>query len=178
MSRVGKNPIDVPKDVKVSLEGKSISIEGPKGRLDLKVPSPMKVDFKDNQILVTRPSNSKLDRSRHGLARSLIYNMVEGVTKGYKKELEITGVGYRAQLQNKALTLQLGFSHPVIFPIPAGIDIECPKPTQILVKGIDKAKVGQVTAKIRAFYKPEPYKGKGIKYTGEYVRRKAGKAVA
>jgi large subunit ribosomal protein L6 len=177
MSRVGKKPIPIPDKVKASLESNLISIEGPKGKLQHQVHHRIKVEIKDKEIIISRSSNLKLDRSLHGLIRSLINNMIIGVTAGYTKELEIHGVGFRAKVQSKKLNLQLGFSHPIDYQIPEGITIETPKPTEIIVKGIDKQKVGEVSAKIRDFYKPEPYKGKGIRYKGEKVRRKAGKAV-
>jgi len=178
MSRIGKMPIEIPKGVKVALTDNSVSIEGPNGKLSLNIHSRMKVDVADNKIVVTRPSDSKLDMALHGLTRSLVFNMAKGVTEGFQKELEIQGVGYKAQLKGKELVLNLGFSHQIEFPIPEGITIETPKPTQLVVKGADKQLVGETAAKIRRFYPPEPYKGKGIRYKGEYVRRKAGKAVA
>ena len=178
MSRVGKNPIVIPDKVKVEITGRQIKVTGPQGELSLEANPRMKVEQRDGQILVTRPSDDKQDRSLHGLTRSLIANMVDGVTKGYSKELEIQGMGYRAQLKGNVLNLSLGYSHPVNFSVPEGIKIEVPKPTRITVKGIDKQLVGQVAAEIRYFHEPEPYKGKGIRYVGEYVRRKQGKAVA
>ncbi len=177
MSRVGKKPIDIPSNVKVNLDGKMVEVEGPKGKLEEHIHQRMSVKIEDNQVLVTRPSDNRLDKSLHGLTRSLIQNMVIGVTEGYKKELEIHGVGMRAQLQGKKLSLQLGFSHPVNYDVPEGISMIVAKPTQIEITGIDKQLVGEVAAEIRHFYKPEPYKGKGIRYKGEYVRRKAGKTV-
>jgi large subunit ribosomal protein L6 len=177
MSRVGKKPITIPDKVKVNTSGNIITVEGSKGKLEQKIHHRIKVEVKDNEIIVSRPSDSKLDISLHGLSRSLINNMVVGVTDGYTKELEIHGVGFRAKTQGKILDLQLGFSHPIKYAIPEGITIKTPQPTQIIVEGIDKQKVGEVSAEIRDFYKPEPYKGKGIRYKGEHVRRKAGKAV-
>ncbi len=177
MSRVGRKPIKVPKEVKIRLRDNEVNVEGAKGKLAMKVPKAFKVDFKDGEITVSRPSDLKEALALHGLYRSLINNMVEGVSKGYSKELEIQGVGYKAQVQGKNLNMQLGFSHPVNFSIPEGITIKTPKPTIITVEGIDKKNVGEVAAIIRAYYKPEPYKGKGIRYKDEYVRRKAGKAV-
>ena len=178
MSRVGKNPIVIPAQVKVEISGRQIKVTGPLGELSLEANPRMKVEQRDGQILVTRSSDDKQDRSLHGLTRSLIANMIDGVTKGYSKELEIQGMGYRAQLKGNVLNLLLGYSHPVNFPAPEGIKIEVPKPTRIIVKGIDKQLVGQAAAEIRYFYEPEPYKGKGIRYVGEYVRRKQGKSVA
>ncbi|GAG48906.1 unnamed protein product, partial [marine sediment metagenome] len=157
MSRVGRKPIEVPKDVKVRLTENEVNVEGPKGKLAMKVPKAFKVVSKDGEITVSRPSDLKEDLSLHGLYRSLINNMVIGVSKGYSKQLEIQGVGYKAQIQGKNLNMQLGFSHPVNFPIPEGITIKTPKPTIITIEGIDKKNVGEVTAIIRAFYKPEPY---------------------
>ncbi|KPK39724.1 MAG: 50S ribosomal protein L6 [Omnitrophica WOR_2 bacterium SM23_29] len=177
MSRVGKKPIQIPKDVKVNINESTITVEGPRGKLSYELRPDIKVEIKDEQILVMRNSNVKEAMTLHGLTRSLINNMVIGVTLGYQKELEIVGVGFRAQVSEKKLVLQLGLSHPVEFHIPEGIVIETPKPTQIIVKGIDKQKVGEITAEIRAVYPPEPYKGKGIRYVGEYVRKKVGKAV-
>ena len=177
MSRVGKKPIEIPSNVKVNLDGKTVKVEGPKGKLEERMHQRMSAEVNENQLIVSRPSDNKLDKSLHGLTRSLIQNMVIGVTEGYKKELEIHGVGMRAQLQGKRIVLQLGFSHPVNYDIPEGISVVVPKPTQIEIAGIDKQLVGEVAAEIRHFYKPEPYKGKGIRYKGEHVRRKAGKTV-
>ncbi len=178
MSRVGKNPIPIPDGVKVDICEGRITVEGPKGKAEKVFHPRMKVEAKDGQIWVRRSTDSKMDRSLHGLTRTLIANMVVGVTQGYTKELEIRGVGYRAQLKGKSLELLLGFSSPVDFSLPDEIKVEVPKPTQIIVRGIDKQVVGEVSAEIRAILKPEPYKGKGIRYKGEYVRRKAGKTVA
>lgn len=178
MSRVGKKPIEISANSKVEIKVGNIAIEGPKGKLTKAIPATIKVELKENQIIVTRPSDSNRDKSLHGLTRNLIFNMVKGVNEGFSKELEIRGVGFRAQLSAKTLNLQLGFSHPINYPVPEGITLEVPKPTQIIVKGIDKEKVGSAAAEIRSFYKPEPYKGKGIRYKDEYVRRKVGKAVA
>jgi len=178
MSRIGKKPVAVPSDVKASVAANAINIEGPKGKLIYKFDPRFKVEVKDNAVVISRPSDEKQDKATHGLIRSLVNNMVIGVTKGYQKDLEISGVGFKAAVQGKVLNLQLSYSHPINFDIPEGITIETPKPTQIIIKGIDKVKVGKAAAEIRDFYRPEPYKGKGIKYVGEYVRRKAGKAVA
>lgn len=178
MSRIGKIPITVPANTKVEIKDSTITVQGPKGRLQKTHHLQMKVEVKDNQVLVKRPSDSKQHKSLHGLTRNIIFNMVKGVTEGFSKELEIRGVGFRAAVSGKALNIQLGFSHPINFAIPEGISMELPKPTQIIIKGIDKEKVGEVAAKIRSFYKPEPYKGKGIRYKDEYVRHKVGKAVA
>lgn len=178
MSRIGKKPVTLPGGVKATVSGSSINIEGPKGKLSYSFAPNFKVEVKDNAITVTRPSDLKQDKATHGLIRSLINNMVIGVTDGYKKDLEITGVGFKAAVQGKMLNIQLSYTHPINYDIPEGITIETPKPNQIVIKGTDKAKVGEVAAEIRDYYRPEPYKGKGIKYAGEYVRRKAGKAVA
>ena len=193
VSRIGKKPIDIPQGVRVKIAENTIEIEGQKGKLEFSFSPCLKIEEKNNQILVKRESNSKLSpttfsekfgHSRkvvgglHGLTRSLIANMIEGVTKGYEKRLEIRGVGYRAQVKGRELTLNLGFSHPVNFSIPEGITIEVPSPTQIVVKGIDKKAVGEVAAQIRNLRPPESYKGKGIRYIGEYVRQKQGKKVA
>ncbi|MFH1996631.1 MAG: 50S ribosomal protein L6 [Candidatus Omnitrophota bacterium] len=178
MSRVGKKPIHVPKGAKVAITNGTIAIEGPKGKLEYLFPERFKVELKDEKVTVLRPSDSKPDRSTHGLIRSLINNMLIGVTQGYSKELELSGVGFKAQMQGKNLSLTLSQTHPILYPIPSGITVETPKLNQIIVKGVDKAKVGEVAAHIRFYYEPEPYKGKGIKYAGEVIRRKAGKTVA
>lgn len=177
MSRIGKKPIDLPVGVKAAIADNVITVEGQKGKSTYNIPPRFKVEIKDNKIIITRPSEEKLDKAAHGLIRSLINNMAIGVSSGYMKELEITGVGFKAAVQGKALNIQLSYTHPINFNIPDGITIETPKPTNIVIKGIDKTKVGKVAAEIRDFYRPEPYKGKGIKYVGEHVRRKAGKAV-
>jgi len=178
MSRIGKKPVDLPGGVKIAVANSVVTVEGTKGKLTYAVPDRFKVEVKDNKIIVTRPSDEKQDKATHGLIRSLLNNMVIGVSKGYEKNLEITGVGFKAAVQGKVLNIQLSYTHPINFNIPEGITIETPKPTNIMIKGIDKIKVGEVAAEIRDFYRPEPYKGKGIKYAGEHVRRKAGKAVA
>jgi len=178
MSRIGKKPIIIPKDVKVEIKDGTIFIEGSKGKLSRSLSNRINLEIKDNQIFVKRVSDIKTDKSLHGLYRALISNMIKGVTEGYVKELEIIGVGYKAQVQGNSLNMQLGFSHPVNFPIPEGIKIETPKLTQIVVRGIDKEKVGEVSTEIRAIYPPEPYKGKGIRFVGEYVKKKIGKSQA
>lgn len=178
MSRVGRKSIIIPNGVKAQAKDNEVSIEGPKGKLSIRVSQTHKVALKENVLTISRPSDLKENIALHGLYRSLINNMVIGVSQGYSKELAIQGVGYKAQAQGKNLNLQLGFSHQVNYPIPEGISIKTPKPTQIFIEGIDKKLVGECAATIRAFYKPEPYKGKGIRYKDEYVRRKAGKAVA
>lgn len=178
MSRIGKKPISIPGGVKVASSGNMVTIEGKLGKLSYAFDGRFKVEAKDNSIFVTRPSDEKQDKATHGLIRSLINNMIIGVTEGYKKDLEITGVGFKAAVQGKVLNIQLSYTHPINYNIPEGITIETPKPNLINIKGADKAKVGEAAAEIRDYYRPEPYKGKGIKYAGEHVRRKAGKAVA
>lgn len=176
MSRVGRMPIDVPAGVTATLDGQVITVKGPKGELTRTLHPDMKVTVQDNVITVERPNDEKNNRALHGLTRALIANMVKGVTEGFKKELEIVGVGYRAQMKGKKLALTLGFSHPLELDAPEGITIECPSATQIVISGINNEHVGEFAAKIRGYRLPEPYKGKGIRYVGEHVRRKAGKA--
>ena len=179
MSRIGRAPITVPAGVTVTVaEDNTVKVKGPKGELSRQIHRDMKINVEGGVITVTRPSDDKEHRSLHGLSRSLINNMVVGVTDGFSKNLEINGVGYRAQKQGKNLNLSLGFSHPVVVEPPAGISFEVPSANAITVNGIDKEQVGQIAAEIRAFRKPEPYKGKGIKYAGEHIRRKEGKAGA
>jgi large subunit ribosomal protein L6 len=178
MSRIGKRPIAIPEKVKVSLEGRQITVTGPKGTLARELHPDMNVQIEEGQVVVTRPSDSKTNRSLHGLTRQLVANMVEGVSSGYTKGLEIVGVGFRAEMKGRHLKLLVGFSHPIVVKAPEGISYELPEPTKIKVNGIDKELVGQVAAKIRSFRPPEPYKGKGIRYEGEYVRKKAGKTAA
>lgn len=176
MSRIGLKPIDIPAGVEINLDDKNyMVVKGPKGQLEQQINRDMKIEIKDNVITVIRPTDNKKHKSLHGLNRTLIANMVEGVTKGYSKSLEIVGVGYRAAKQGKKLVLNLGFSHPVEMEDPEGIEVEVPANTKIIVKGIDKQKVGNYAAVIRDWRKPEPYKGKGIRYEGEVVRRKEGK---
>jgi len=176
MSRIGRKPIVIPKDVKVDVKDGSVFVEGGKGGLNRALPERISLEIKDNQVFVKRMSDAARDKALQGLIRALIFNMIKGVTEGYVKEMEIIGVGYKAVIQAANLNLQLGFSHPVIFPIPEGIKITTPKPTQIVVFGIDKEKVGEVASEIRAICPPEPYKGKGIRFQGEYVKKKVGKA--
>lgn len=178
MSRIGKKPISLPKGVEVKRDGNTVSVKGPKGALTQDIPEEITFVQEDEQLLVKRPSDDKKHRALHGLSRALIANMVEGVTNGYEKKLELVGVGYRAQLQGKKLVISIGFSHPVEVDPPEGIEFEVPAVTKITVKGIDKQLVGNTAAHIRAIRKPEPYKGKGIKYENEVIRRKAGKAGA
>ena len=175
MSRIGRKPIPVPAGVDVSIAPGRVSVKGPLGQLEQAVPQRITVEPKDGEVVVTRPTDRGEDRALHGLTRTLVANMVEGVTKGFEKRLEIQGVGYRAQLKGEDLELALGFSHPVPYEAPEGISFEVPLPTQIVVRGIDKQRVGQVAAEIRSIRPPEPYKGKGVRYAGEYVRRKVGK---
>lgn len=177
MSRIGKKPVVFPKEVKVSVENSLLKIEGPKGKLNQTLPMGISLEIKDNSILVQRAGESKQDKSNHGTIRALVANMVKGVTESYGKDLEIQGVGFRAQAQGNMLTMNLGFTHPVNFPIPADVTIITPKPTLIKVAGLDKCRVGEVAANIRKVFIAEPYKGKGIRYAGEFVRRKQGKAV-
>lgn len=178
MSRIGKKPINIPNQVKVNIDKDIISVEGPKGKLQFRIPNYISLEVKDNQILVKRNKDDKIARSLHGLTRAIIFNMVKGVTEGYSKELEIVGLGFRAQVDKNKLVLNLGFSHPVEFDIPKNIQIQTPTQTKIVVTGIDKQLVGDTAARIRAIYPPEPYKGKGIRYVGEIVRKKVGKAAA
>ncbi len=178
MSRIGKNPINLPKDVKVNIDGGIITLEGPNGKLDLDILSGTKVETADEQIKVIRESNSKQSRANHGTMRARIANMVMGVTKGHKKELEIQGIGFRAQLEGDKINLNLGFSHPVIYNIPGDVKISIDKKqTLIIIEGPDNVAVGQVAANIKRLKPVEPYKGKGIRYVGEDVRRKQGKSV-
>jgi large subunit ribosomal protein L6 len=176
MSRIGRLPIPVPAGVDVTLDGRIITVTGPKGTLTRQLPPRMEISREGDTLLVTRPTENKLDKSLHGLTRTLVNNMVVGVTTGYRKGLEIIGVGYRAQKVGEKLQLALGYSHPVEIEAPAGISFELETPLRLAVVGIDKELVGQMAAKIRATRKPEPYKGKGVRYAGEKVRRKAGKA--
>ncbi|HZA26040.1 MAG TPA: 50S ribosomal protein L6 [Actinomycetota bacterium] len=176
MSRIGRQPISIPEQVTVDISGSRVTVTGPKGSLNQDVSAEMRVVLEDNTVRVERPSDEREHRSLHGLTRTLIANMVEGVVNGYEKRLEIHGVGYRTSLTGQDLELQLGFSHPVRFAAPEGIEFEVPAPNRIVVRGIDKQLVGEVAADIRKLRKPEPYKGKGIRYEGEYVRKKAGKA--
>jgi large subunit ribosomal protein L6 len=175
MSRIGKAPITVPAGVDVTISGRTVTIKGPKGTLSRDIPGEIIVRKEESTILVERPNDERENRSLHGLSRTLVNNMVIGVTDGFTKELEIVGVGYRAEAQGQNLRLALGFSHPVMVPAPDGISFEIPQQTRVIVKGIDKELVGQVAANIRSIRKPEPYKGKGVRYLGERIVRKAGK---
>src|SRR3954471_2210022 len=176
MSRIGRLPIAVPAAVDVTIDGRRVTVSGPKGTLTRELHPDMTVSREDGNLVVTRPTEQKTHRQLHGLTRTLVNNMVVGVTDGYRKGLEITGVGYRAALNGKKLTLNLGYSHPIEIDPPEGITFEVENPTRLAVVGIDKELVGQVAAKARKTRKPEPYKGKGVRYSGEYIRRKAGKA--
>jgi len=178
MSRIGKKVIVFPREVKVEVKDNIILVEGPKGKLSRPLSSRITLEIKEGEISVKRSTDIKTDKSLHGLFRALIVNMIKGVTEGYKKELEIIGVGFKAAVQGDSLNLNLGFSHPVNFPIPKGIKIETPKPTQLVITGIDKELIGKVSTEIRSIYPPEPYKGKGIRFLGEYVKKKVGKAQA
>ena len=175
MSRVGKRPVAIPSGVTASVEGQTVKMKGPKGQLQFVVHDDVEVKFEDGAVKVAPRLETNRAQAMYGTARAQVANLVEGVTKGFEKKLEITGVGYRAALQGKNLQIALGYSHDVIYPVPEGITIAAPKPTEIVVTGIDKQKVGQVAAEIRAFRPPEPYKGKGVKYAGEFIFRKEGK---
>jgi len=176
MSRIGRMPVVVPSGVDVAIDGPLVTVKGPKGTLSHTVVTPITVEKTDGVLNVTRPDDERESRARHGLTRTLVNNMVVGVTTGYRKPLEITGVGYRAALSGRKLTLNLGYSHPIEIDPPAGISFEVENPTKLAVVGIDKELVGQIAARVRATRKPEPYKGKGVRYAGEVIRRKAGKA--
>jgi large subunit ribosomal protein L6 len=176
MSRIGKHPVIVPSGVTVTVEGNTVKVKGPRGELTRTLHPEMKVALENNQITVSRPSDESNHKALHGLSRTLVANMVEGVTKGYQKQLDIVGVGYKAETRPYGLQLVLGFSHAVEYRAPQGIKLSAPQPTQIVVEGPNKEIVGQVAAELRSLRPPEPYKGKGIKYVGEQVRRKAGKA--
>jgi large subunit ribosomal protein L6 len=175
MSRIGKLPIEIPDGVEVKVDDGLVRVKGPRGELTQSISRELVIEREDSRLLVKRPSDRKEHRELHGLTRTLIHNMVVGVTEGFQKQLDIQGVGYRAQLRGKALELSLGYSHPVKFEAPEGIEFEVPQPTQIIVRGIDKQAVGEIAARIRRSRPPEPYKGKGIRYAGEHVSRKIGK---
>ena len=178
MSRVGKNPIALPREVKLEIKGNEVIAWGPKGKLTKQLHPSIKVERQEDKLLLTRSSESKFHRSLHGLARAIVANMVKGVAQGFQKILEIQGVGYKAEMKGKSISLSLGFSHPILFSPPAEIELKLLDPTKIVVGGPDKELVGLVAAMIRSFYPPEPYQGKGIRYKGERVRRKAGKTAA
>ncbi len=176
MSRIGKMPVAIPSGVDVKIDGNVVTVKGSKGELTREFSDILTIKVEGEEVIVTRPDDSRQAKSLHGLTRTLIHNMIEGVSQGYAKKLELVGVGYRAALKGKNLEIQLGYSHPVNVEAPENITFEVPSQTEIIVKGISKEQVGQVAADIRAWRKPEPYKGKGIRYEGEYVRRKLGKA--
>ena len=175
MSRIGKHPVTVPSSVNVNLDGQELTVKGPKGELNMTLVEDVEATVGDGKIVILPRDESKRARSMWGMQRTLINNLVTGVTEGFSRRLEIIGVGYRAAVKGRALNLQLGYSHDISHPIPDGIDIKCPNPTTIDISGIDRQKVGQVAAEIRAYRKPEPYKGKGIRYSGEWIFRKEGK---
>lgn len=175
MSRIGKKPVEVPAGVTLTQTGQHIAVKGPKGQLDFTLPAAVTGKLEGNEFTVTPIKDDKTGKSMWGMSRTMVSNLIEGVSNGYSKNLELVGVGYRAQMKGNMLVMQLGFSHDVEFNAPEGITIVAPKPTQITVSGIDKQAVGQAAAKIREYRKPEPYKGKGVRYEGEYVRRKEGK---
>ncbi len=177
MSRIGKKPIEIPSKVKVAVDGRKVHVEGPKGKLNLDLPLSVEAVVTGNSISVHSQDEGRDSKAKHGLVRSLINNMVQGVSEGFQKKLEIQGVGFKAAMQGKNLNLSLGFSHPILFPIPPDIKVQVIENTQIQIDGPDKQKVGEVAASIRRFYPPEPYKGKGVRYVGEKVRRKEGKTV-
>jgi large subunit ribosomal protein L6 len=176
MSRIGKHPVIVPSGVTVTVEGNTVKVKGPKGELTRTLHSEMKVSTENGNVTVVRPSDEANHKALHGLSRTLVANMIDGVTKGFSKQLDIVGVGYKAETRPYGLQLALGFSHPVEYRAPQGIKLTAPAPTQIVIEGANKEVVGQVAAELRSLRPPEPYKGKGIKYTGEQIRRKAGKA--
>lgn len=176
MSRVGKKPIAVPGGVTISIDGSTVAVKGPKGELKRSFPEGISFAQEGSEVTVGRANDESSQRALHGLSRALVANMVEGVTKGYQKTLEITGVGYKAEPKPYGLLFSLGYSHTIEFKAPQGVKLTAPQPTQVLVEGMDKELVGQVAAEIRSLRKPEPYKGKGVRYTGEQIRRKAGKA--
>ena len=175
MSRIGKQPIKIPQGVKVAVDGLVVRAEGPKGKLSQPVPAGLTPKMQDGTVVIERGSDEREVRALHGLARALVANMVNGVKDGFERKLEIIGIGYRAQMQGKAIQLALGYSHPIVFPLPEGITAEIDKQTAITLRGADKALLGQTAAKLRALREPDPYKGKGIRYVGEVVRRKVGK---
>jgi large subunit ribosomal protein L6 len=175
MSRIGKKPIGIPQGVKVQVDGNVVRAEGPKGRLTQAVPSGISAQLNDGQLVLTRATDARTVRALHGLARSLVANMVTGVSAGFERKLEIVGIGYRAQMQGKNIQLALGYSHPIVFALPDGITAEIERQVSITLRGVDKALLGQTAARLRELRKPDPYKGKGIRYAGEVVRRKVGK---
>src|SRR5215470_16823327 len=178
MSRIGNKPVEIPEKVKVNIDKDgAVSVEGPKGKLNWKLPRDIKASVKDNRVSLVRDAETRSVKALHGLSRSLVHNMVQGVSQGFSKQLEIEGVGFKAAVQGSTLTLSLGFSHPIPFQIPQDIKITVTEATKINIEGVDKKLVGQVAADIRGFYPPEPYKGKGVRYAGEQIRRKVGKTL-
>lgn len=177
MSRVGRKPIEVPKNVKLAVENGAVNVEGPKGKLSFRLSRRVKAELKDGALSFSRLGELKTDKALQGTSRSVVSNMIKGVTDGFVKELTIEGVGFKAQVQGRTINLLLGFTHPVILEVPEGLTVEAPKPTQVFIKGVDKVAVGHFAAKIRKIYEAEPYKGKGVRYVDEVVRRKAGKTV-
>ena len=175
MSRIGKKPVTVPAGITLTQNGQDVTVKGPKGELSFTLPAAVTGSLNDGEFTIATVEGAKNASAMWGMSRTMISNLIEGVTDGFKKNLELRGVGYRAQAQGSKLTMQLGFSHDVVYQVPDGITIAAPKPTQIIIEGIDKQKVGQVAAEIRSYRKPEPYKGKGVRYVGEYVRQKEGK---
>lgn len=177
MSRVGRKPVSIVDKVEVKIQGQKVDVKGPKGQLNFEVHPRIKVELKGKEVVVVRSTDEPLDRSLHGTTRAVIRNMIQGVSEGYVKELEIIGVGFKAVIKGKVLSMALGYTHPSDYQIEEGVDIKCPNPTRIVISGADKQSVGQAAAEIRSFNPPEPYKGKGIRYVGEQVRRKQGKKV-
>jgi len=177
MSRIGKRPVTIPKEAKIKVEQNVFYAEGPKGKLSVCIPPAIDCTVKDSVVLFTTKSTLKKDREKHGLVRNLVNNIIIGVTKGYVKKLDIQGVGFKAQLKGKSIVLALGYSHEINYPIPSGVTVTVPQQTSVIIEGADKALVGKVAAKIRDFFRPEPYKGKGVRYSDEQVRRKQGKVV-
>ena len=175
MSRIGKQPVNIPQGVKVMVEGATVRAEGPKGKLSQAVPAGLTAKLENNQLVISRNGDDRKVRALHGLARALCANMVTGVKDGFERKLEIVGIGYRAQVQGRAIQLALGYSHPIIFPLPDGVTVEIDRQVAITLRGADKAVLGQTAAKLRALREPDPYKGKGIRYSGEVVRKKVGK---
>ncbi|MEW5980422.1 MAG: 50S ribosomal protein L6 [Acidobacteriota bacterium] len=178
MSRVGKKPIPIPSGVKVNIESNKIEVQGPKGKLSTSLPAGIRFELTGSELIASRASESNQHKALHGLVRSLVANAVKGVTEGFKKELEIVGIGYRAELKGKSILFSLGYSHPIEFPIPSGIEVGVDRQTRIVVSGIDRQKVGQTAANIRSLRKPDPYKNKGVRYAGEVLKKKAGKTGA
>ncbi|MBM4157783.1 MAG: 50S ribosomal protein L6 [Ignavibacteria bacterium] len=178
MSRIGKKPVEIPKEVKINIKGKHIDVTGPKGTLSMEITGDIAIEYNKDEVIFTRNNDFKRNKALHGLYRAMLNNLINGVMQGYSKKLELVGIGYKAELRGKFLFLQLGYSHPIVFQYPEEVKLEVPAPNSIIISGIDKQLVGQIAAKIRSFREPEPYKGKGIKYEGEKIKRKAGKTAA